>query len=720
MVRDIAEWLEKLKLGQYAKAFADNDVDQDLLFELSDEDLVKLGITSLGHRKRLFREIAALRSKAPLAKSSELAESPAPRPYSDTDAERRQLTVMFCDLVGSTELSWRLDPEDLREVLRRYQNAVTEAVSRYGGHIGQYLGDGVLVYFGWPHAYEDQAERAVWASLESIAKVKQVTVDSDTYLNARVGIASGPVVIGEFVDHTGQEVQAVTGKTPNLAARLQALAEPGQVVIDAHTRRLVGTAFRMDACGDRVLKGFPRPVSIWQVLGRGQAESRFAATHSGSLSRFIGRKSELRRLARHWSLAKKAEGQVVLLSGEAGIGKSRMAQAFWDSIADEKCLRLSCQCSPLHTNSAFYPVIQLLERLAEFGAEDDDESRLDKLEGLLRGASMPIGTDASLIATLLSLPIADRYGALDLSPQQTRDRTIELLVTLLTDLGQGRPVVFLLEDAHWIDPTTETLIAEAMKRIADASVLMVITHRPDYSPTWAQEAGVGRIDLHKLSREHGAELVRATGADLKDRVVTEILARADGVPLYIEELTKSLLESDEAEIPASLQASLVARLDRLGDAAKVAQLAALIGRSFHYRFIRAVSELPGEELDRALTAMTESELLSQTGTPPRAVYAFRHALIQGRRIRDPAEEPAGQVSRANGGSSVAGLRKSGGIRARTRGTAFLSRWGIGAGGRVLVVGRSAGRRTVRACRSHRPSAERPSRARSVADIPVAG
>ena len=291
-------------------------------------------------------------------------------------------------------------------------------------------------------------------------------------------------------------------------------------------------------------------------------------------------------------------------------------------------LRLSCQCSPLHTNSAFYPVIQLLERLADFGAEDDDESRLNKLERLLRRASMPIGSAAPLIANLLSLSIAGRYGALELSPQQARKRTIELLVTLLSDLGQDRPVVFLLEDAHWIDPTTETLIAEATKRIADASILMVITHRPDYTPTWAQESGVGRIDLHKLSRAHGAELVRATGAALEDRVVTEILARADGVPQYIEELTKSLLESDEAEIPASLQASLVARLDRLGDAAKVAQLAALIGRSFHYRFIRAVSEVPVAELDRALTAMTESELLSQTGTPPRAVYAFRHALIQ--------------------------------------------------------------------------------------------
>ncbi len=620
MVREISEWLEKLNLGQYAKTFADNDVDKDLLLELSEDDLVALGVTSLGHRKRLSKEIAALRSQAPSA--------PAAPVQGPDEAERRQLTVMFCDLVGSTELSGRLDPEDLRGVFRRYQNAVTTAVLRYGGHVGQYLGDGVLVYFGWPHAYEDQAERAIWASLESIANVSQVTVDSETTLNARVGIASGPVVIGEFVDHTGQDVQAVTGKTPNMAARLQGLAEPGQVVIDAHTRRLVGTAFRLEACGDHVLKGFPRPVSVWQVTGRGQAESRFAAAHSGSLSRFIGRTRELRQLAKHWSQASQSRGQAVLLSGEAGIGKSRLVQAFWDSIADEKCLRLSCQCSPLHTNSAFHPIIQLLERLAEFSADDDDATRLDKLEGLLDRASMQVGSAAPLIATLLSLPTGDRYEPLDLAPQQVRERTIELLVKLLIDLGRDRPVVFLLEDAHWIDPTTETLVGAAMKRIADASVLILVTHRLDYAPSWAQEPVVARIDLHKLSRDQGAELVRAAGGELEEPVVGEILARADGVPLFIEELTKSLLESDEAEIPASLQASLVARLDRLGEAAKVAQVAALLGRSFHYRFIREVSELPDAELDRALTAMTESELLTQTGTPPRAVYVFRHALIQ--------------------------------------------------------------------------------------------
>ena len=622
MVRDVSEWLERLKLGQYAKTFADNDVDRDLLLELNEDDLVKLGVTSLGHRKRLFKEIAALKAR-------ERPETPAGPPQEPESAERRQLTVMFCDLVGSTELSGRLDPEDLRDVLRRYQNAVTTAVTRYGGHVGQYLGDGVLAYFGWPHAYEDQAERAIWAALDSIENVKQVTLDGNAHLNARVGVASGPVVIGEFVDYSGQDVQAVTGKTPNLAARLQGLATPGQIVIDANTRRLIGTAFRLKDGGRQDLKGFAKPVPVWHVTGRGEAESRFAAAHSGGLSRLVGRDREMAVLGKCWSQAKAGTGRAVLLSGEAGIGKSRIVQAFCASIAEESCLQLSCQCSPLHTNSTFHPIIRFLERLAEFGPEDDDRTRLDKLEALLGRASMPVEIGGPLIATLLSIPGEERYGALDLSPQQVRDRTIELLVELLVDLGRRRPVVFQLEDAHWIDPTTETLIGEAVKAIADAPILMLITHRPEYLPQWSESAHVARVDLHKLPRKQGAELVRVSGGDaLAEDVVVEILARADGVPLFIEELTKSLLESDEAEIPASLQASLVARLDRLGDAAKVAQLAALLGRSFHYRFIRAVSDLGEAELDRALTAMTESDLLSQTGTPPRAVYAFRHALIQ--------------------------------------------------------------------------------------------
>ena len=624
MVREISEWLERLKLGQYAKSFADNDVDRDLLFELSEDDLIELGVTSLGHRKRLFKEIAVLRKQ-------EGSSSASPGSDAGEDAERRQITVMFCDLVGSTELSGRLDPEDLRDVLRRYQYAVTDAVAHYGGHVGQYLGDGVLVYFGWPHAYEDQAERAVAAALESIANVKRVAIGGGTQLNARVGIASGPVVIGEFVDYAGHDVQAVTGKTPNLAARLQGVADPGHVVIDSHTRRLVGTAFTLEERGDHALKGFATPVPVWRVTGHSQEDSRFAAARTGRLSRFIGRRRELAELRKRWARACRSKGQMVLLSGEAGIGKSRIVQAFYERLGDKPCIRLSCQCSPLHTNSALHPIIRLLERMAGFGSDDDAGTRLDKIEALLARASMHELTDASLMAALLSLPGSDRYPDPQLSPHQIRDRTIELLVALLIGLSRREPVVFLLEDAHWIDPTTESLIGAALERVAGARVLMLITHRPEYRPGWADAPRIAKLDLHKLTLKQGGELVRAVGGDaLGDQTVEEILVRADGVPLFIEELTKSLLESDgaETEIPVSLQASLVARLDRLGDAAKVAQLAALLGRSFHYRFIQAVSDLEEAELRQALTAMTDAELLSQTGTPPRSVYAFRHALIQ--------------------------------------------------------------------------------------------
>lgn len=631
MVRDIGKWLEELKLGQYATAFAENDVDEDLLFELSDDDLVKLGITSLGHRKRLFKGIEALKPLDEADDRPPAGEPPVASRQAAAEAERRQLTVMFCDLVGSTELSGRLDPEDLREVLQRYQDAVTSAVVRYGGHVGQYLGDGVLVYFGWPQAYEDQAERAIWAGLDAIAAVKTVKLNDNSCLDARVGVASGPVVIGKFVDYTGREVKAVTGKTPNLAARLQGLAGPGQMVIDADTRRLVGTAFKFEDDGPHDLKGFAEPVSVWHVVGRGQAESRFEAAHPGHLSPFIGRVRELDLIQEHWSLAKNAKGRVVMLSGEAGIGKSRTLQAFCDAIAGERYSRLSCQCSPYHTNSAFHPIIESLERLAGFGADDDGETRLDRLEELLRVSPNHLDSEIPLFAELLSLPVENRYGAIDLSPQQIRDRTIDALIDRLVDMSLRRPILLVLEDAHWIDPTTETLIGKAMEKIADAPVLMLITHRPDYTPQWPDLPQLAKIDLHKLSRKQGANLVQAAGGDdLAKGVVAEILTRADGVPIFIEELTKSLLESDatEAEIPVSLQASLVARLDRLGNAAKVAQLAAVLGRSFHYRFIRAVSDLGDAELHRALDAMTGSEMLSQTGAPPGSVYAFRHALIQ--------------------------------------------------------------------------------------------
>jgi len=621
MTREIGEWLEGLKLGQYAQAFADNNIDQDLLLELSEYDLEKLGVASLGHRKRLLKEIAALKSDAPL---------PVP-PAAGADAEYRQLTVLFCDLVGSTELSQRLDPEDFRDVLRRYQDAVAGAVTRYGGHITRYFGDGLLVYFGWPRAHEDQAERAVRAGLEAMGAVKSISTDGNGHLNARIGIASGQVVIGDLVGDVGRDTEAVTGETPNLAARLQSLAGVGQLLIDAGTCGLVGAAFELEDLGGHDLKGFAQPVSVWKVIGEGKTESRFEAAHSGGLARFIDRVRELKLLRQCWSLAKSAEGQVVLLNGEAGIGKSRMVQVLRDEIGEERHFRLRYQCSPYHANSAFYPIIRRLERMAGFTADDDTESRLDKLELLLQWTSTDFEAHAPLFAALLSLTAEHRYGSLNLTAQQQRDRTIKALVDQLVMLSLQHPVLFLLEDAHWIDPTTEALIGEAIERVADVPVLLMITYRPDYTPPWSGLPHLTSIALNRLSREEGTELVQAIGGnELATGVVAQIISRADRVPLFIEELTKSLLESDdrEAEIPASLQASLTARLDRLGEAGKVAPLAATLGRSFHYDLIRSVSALDDAQLTTSLAAMASAGLLFQRGTPPDATYAFKHALIQ--------------------------------------------------------------------------------------------
>ncbi len=550
MAEDIAQWLESLGLGQYAQAFADNGIGIEALPHLRDEDFERLGVL-LGHMRRLQAAIETLSADEPPTRPvPPPSKEPEPRP---AEAERRQLTVMFCDLVGSTELSGRLDPEDLREVLRRYQNAVAGPVTRYGGYLARYLGDGVLVYFGWPRAQEDQAERAIWAGLDAIGAVEGIKISGDVYLSARVGIASGQVVIGDIVGDAGRDVDAVTGETPNLAARLQGLAEPNQLVIDARTYGLVGTAFELEHLGSHDLKGFSKPVPVWYVVGKGKAESRFEAAHATRLARFIGREHELGMVRERWAQAKRAEGQVVLLTSEAGIGKSRLVQALCDGIGEERHFHLRYQCSPYHTNSAFYPIIQRLERAAGFTADDDVKSRLDKLEALLRQASKDIDTDAPLFAALLSLPGEHRYGALELSPQQQRDRTIEALINQLIELSWQRPILFVLEDAHWIDPTTEALIGEAIIRIADAPVLMVITYRPDYTPPWPDLANRTKISLNRLSREQGTEMVHTMGGDeLAASVVAEIITRADGVPLFVEELTKSLLESDDdkVEVPA--------------------------------------------------------------------------------------------------------------------------------------------------------------------------
>jgi class 3 adenylate cyclase/tetratricopeptide (TPR) repeat protein len=626
MVDDIRRWLEDLGLGKYGDLFAENEVGLRDLPGITYDDLKELDLP-LGPRRRILMAIETLDEPslaAAAASDTASQETAAPTPH----AERRHLTVMFCDLVGSTVLSQQLDPEDLRDVMSAYQDAVSASLARFGGHVAKYLGDGVLAYFGWPQAYEDQAERAVRAGLDAVLAVNAVAVDGGQGLRARIGIASGEVVVGDLVGESGRDAEAVTGETPNLAARLQGVAAPDQVVIDATTQQLVGQAFVLEALDPADLKGFAEPVPAWRVARASTAESRFEAAHSDALTGLIGRSHEVGLLQERWRQAMAGEGQVVVLSGEAGIGKSLLLQALRGHLTNTPHYRLRYQCSPHHNNIAFYPIIQRLERAAGFAAHDGVESRLDKLETLLRLSSSDIDTDAPLLAALLSLAYEDRYDVLELAPQQQRDRTIEALITQILNLSRTRPILFLLEDAHWIDPTTETLIGEIMARIAEAPVFMLITHRPDYSPPWADLPHRTGVALNRLSRDHSKEIVKAMGghvlgADVIDRVID----RADGIPLYVEELTKSLLESGDSEgtIPASLQASLIARLDRLGEAKEIAQIGAAIGREFSFEMIQAIH---GNALGPALERLVQSELVFQRGRDTAARYIFKHALVQ--------------------------------------------------------------------------------------------
>ncbi len=631
MADGIRDWLDGIGLGEYHDAFVENAVDLELLPHLTNEDLKDLGIAKLGDRKKLLLAIEQLSTENDII--LEEAASPDAAPVEHVEAERRQLTVMFCDLVGSTELSRQLDPEDLRDIMRRYQDAVAGAVTRYGGHVAKYLGDGVLIYFGWPQAYEDQAERAVRAGLAAVSAVNDVQVTDGDALAARVGIATGQVVVGDLVGEDGRDADAVTGETPNLAARLQGVAKPGQVVIGEATHHLVGQTFAVDDLGSHDLKGFDDAVRAWGIAGEVATESRFEAAHGAALTRLVGRDTELQLLLDRWQLTEGGEGQAVLISGEAGIGKSRLMQGLRDQVAEKDHIRIRYQCSPYHTNSALYPTIQQLQRAAGFAPDDDSEGKLDKLEAILRQAGDDIEAHAPLFAQLLSLPYEARYGALTLPPQQIKERLLEALITQLLLLAEHRPVLFLFEDTHWIDPTSQEFLERIIGRLQEARVLFVITYRPEWQPPTSGHNHVTSLQLNRLGKAHGADIVRAIAGDyVSDDVVIRIVERTDGVPLFIEELTKSLVEGGvdiaDAKIPATLQASLTERLDRLGEAKEIAQIGAVIGREFSHALLTAVAEKPASELGNALRRLVQSGLMFCRGEAPDAVYSFKHALVR--------------------------------------------------------------------------------------------
>jgi predicted ATPase/class 3 adenylate cyclase len=641
---DVACWLADHGLGHHAETFARHGVSGDILPDLTDADLKELGL-NLGDRKRLLKSIAALPAAVPAQDRAEAVARTAPR-VEAREAERRQLTVMFVDLVGSTTLSARLDPEDMRDVIRAYQNAVAGEIARFEGHVAKFMGDGVLAYFGWPRAHEDEAERAVRAGLALVQTVAGLTTPAGEALAARIGIATGKVVVGDLIGEGATQEEAVVGETPNLAARLQRLAEPGSIAISQATRGLLGGLFELSDLGPQHLKGFAQPVGAWRVLGLASAESRFEAMHATGLTPLVGREHELGLLLERWSLARGGEGQVVLLSGEAGIGKSRISRALLERLGDETYTRLRYYCSPYHTNSALHPVIEQLERAAGLTADDSADFKLDKLEAVLGQAIGRVTEVAPLLAALLSIPSEGRYPPHNLTPAVQKMRTLDALVGQLEGLAAQQPVLMVFEDAHWIDPTTIELFELVIERVQHLPVLLLITFRPEFNSPWAGHAHTTSLALNRLGRNQGAAMVAGLigGRPLPAEVMEQILAKTDGVPLFVEELTKTVLESglladagDHYElagplpplaIPTTLQDSLMARLDRLAPVKEVAQIGAVIGREFSYELLAAVATMSSNQLSDALEQLVNSELVFRRGHPPQANYTFKHALVQ--------------------------------------------------------------------------------------------
>jgi class 3 adenylate cyclase len=535
-----------------------------------------------------------------------------------------------------------MDPEDLREVISAYQKCVAETVVRFGGFVAKYMGDGVLVYFGYPQAHEDDAERAVRAGLELVAAV--AALKAPVSLQTRVGVATGLVVVGDLIGSGEAQERGIVGETPNLAARLQAMAEPNTVVIAESTRKLLGNLFELEDLGAKDLKGIAGPARAWAALRLGSAEGRFEALHGGGLTALVGREEELELLLRRWSKAKSGEGQVVLLSGEAGIGKSRLTAAILERLSAEPHARLRYFCSPQHTDSALYPIISQMERAAGFAHDDTPKAKLDKLDAVL-AQSLTSRQDAALVAEMMSLPNDGRYPSLEMAPQQRRQKTMEALTAQMEALSRRNPVLMIFEDAHWIDPTSLEVLGRAVDRIRTLGVLLVVTYRAEFEPPWMGRPHVTGLTLNRLGeREIVAMIDRVTGNKaLPANLRRDIVERTDGIPLFVEEMTKAVLEAESEgaarqtasavppsalAVPASLHASLMARLDRLGPAKEVAQMGAAIGREFSHPLLAAVTRKPEAELASALDRLIAAGLLFRQGVPPHATYLFKHALVQ--------------------------------------------------------------------------------------------
>jgi len=572
-----------------------------------------------------------------------------PAPLSAADAERRQLTVLFCDVVDSTVLASQLDPEDLRDVVRAYQQTCAEVIRRFDGHIAQYLGDGLLVYLGYPQAHEDDARRAVYTGLEILAAMQRLNTrlerERHVRLAVRLGIHTGLVVVGEM-GGSGRQEQLALGETPNVAARLQGLAAPDTVVISAATFRLVWGYFTYDELGMHVLKGVAAPVQVYRILGESAAQSRLDVASATGLTPLVGRDAEMTLLLERWAQSRDGMGQVVLLSGEAGIGKSRLVEVLRERAYSEGATRIVFRCSPYHQNSALYPVIDHLQRFLHWHRDDAPEARLDKLEQALQTSRLPLADVVPLFAALLSVLLSEHYPPLNLTPQLQRQKTQEALVAWLLEETERQPVLAVWEDLHWADPSTLDVLSLVLEQVPTARMLTLLTYRPEFRPPWSTRSHQMQVTLGRLGRPQAEAMLASLtgGKSLPADVVEQVLAKTDGVPLFVEESVKMILESGLVRedaghyvltgplpplaIPSTLHDSLMARLDRLSTARELAQLGAVLGREFSYELLQAVALVDEATLQQGMSQLVDAELVYQRGLPPRSRYVFKHALIQ--------------------------------------------------------------------------------------------
>jgi class 3 adenylate cyclase/tetratricopeptide (TPR) repeat protein len=637
---DVGTWLGSLGLDHYESTFRENGIDADALPELTDQRLRDIGVP-LGHRLRMLRAIRDLAVQAAdAAPPATIALVPG------DGAERRHMTVMFCDLAGLSALTAEFDPEDMAELMRASQSTIAAAVARFDGHVAKWVGDGATVYFGYPRAHEDDAERAARAGLALMEAVARLSREHGVTLEPRIGISSGLVVVGELIGEGEARERGVVGDTANLAARLRSLAEPGTIMVSEPTRRLLGKTFELKPLGPQSLKGFKLPVGAWLILREQAMVSRFDASRSEALTPFVGRENEMTLLVERWHLAVAGEGQVVLLSGEAGIGKSRILARLRERLEDERQIVMRYQCSAHHLNDTLYPVIVQIWHAAGFVSGEPANVRLEKLEQMVEDTGLSCGEIVPALAALLTIPTGDRYPLLDMPPAEARERTLSAMIAMTVELTKQAPILMFLEDAHWIDPTTLDLTNRVVERVRHLPILLVITHRPEFSPTWAGQSCATSLALNRLTRHQALRVIDgvASGKRLPAEVLDQIVAKTDGVPLFMEELTKSVLESellreqDDAyvltstltplAIPSTLHDSLTARLDRLSPIKETAQIGAAIGREFPHTLLEAISPIKGDALDGVLRQLMDAELIHCRGAPPKASYVFKHALVQ--------------------------------------------------------------------------------------------